>query len=179
MPKYKVDFPQQEDREFELIDEGKYECNVEQIEERISATNNPYLNWRFKIIPGQKFAGRVLFYMTSLQSQAIWKLEEVVNALGVETKAGINEIDTDAYIGLPCIVEVGHREYKEEMTEDVINVFPSKRKPEKKNVPTVEETKPETPTPKVEPPKEEAKPATEEAKKEPEAEPEAEKEVPF
>jgi len=121
MPEYSFDFP--DDREFELIDVNKYNCIVDQIEERKSAGGYPYLNWRFKIVDG-KFKGRILFYMTSLQEQAMWKIKDICKALGVPVQPGVNRVNTDNLVGKPCICTVGHREYNDTMQEEITAIEP-------------------------------------------------------
>lgn len=95
-----------------VLPKGTYNCVVYAIEQKISnSSGNPYLNWQFKI-QGGECNGRLIFDMTSLQPQALWKLKAHLKAInpGMDLTGSLN-LDTDELLGNECRVVVEHETY--------------------------------------------------------------------
>lgn len=119
-----IDFP--EDSGFETIPPGTYTCSVfdaSVLESKSSGA--PYIAWTLIILEGD-YSGRKLFYNTSLQPQALWKLREVLQALGMEVGDSI-ELELDELLGTHLVAETGLREWNGKEREEVQNVLPISR----------------------------------------------------
>jgi hypothetical protein len=140
MPKLSVDFGNEDtNQDFEPIDPGKYECQVDEVEIRDSAAGNQYLAWRFRIIDDGPFKNRILFHNTSLVEKALWNLKGLLKNLGVNVSQGVNALDTDSLVGKRIICTVSQEEYNGKMTENVVATAPSPNANKPIDLPDVEE----------------------------------------
>ena len=90
---------------FDPIPEGSYLVRVVTIQHiPTSKSGNPYLKFEFEVSEGDH-TGRKLWANASLQSQALWKLRQILEAFGASfDDAGF---DTDDLVGLEAIAVVG------------------------------------------------------------------------
>ena len=113
---------------FDLLEKGVYDAVVYNVEVRDSRAGKPYINWEFKIT-GPTGEGRRQWYTTSLQSQALWKLKQLLIRLGAKEKdlAGVVDLDLEQYIGRKCRIVIDHEQYQGEVRNRVVDVLaPSK-----------------------------------------------------
>lgn len=72
----------------EPVPVGTYRVAVRKCEAKDArSSGKPTIAWELAIIEHPEFTGRKLFSNTSLQPQALWKLEEFLQALGVPHNA--------------------------------------------------------------------------------------------
>ena len=106
------------------IPSGRYSAVVVDVEEKISdSSGHPYYSWTFEVTSGE-FKGRKLWNNTSLQEQALWKLKETLEALGIDCSKKV-EFQESAMAGLRCDLIVGIRVYDEKDRNDVKQILPS------------------------------------------------------
>ena len=111
---------------FEPIPVGVYNATVFNIETKEGAeSKKPYLNWTFQV-QDERFANRRVWLMTSLQPNSLWRLKEVLEALGLEGDMSKQfELDIPALLGTECKIQVVHEEYQWKTSDKVSKVMPS------------------------------------------------------
>ena len=101
-----------------LIPEGEYEVKVDQVEQKQGRESGAtYLNWQFRITDG-RHAGRCLFMKTSVQPEALWRLQDLFAAIGM-SNIGKVTIDLDQLAGRRLFVTVDRREYDGRIQEEI------------------------------------------------------------
>ena len=93
------------------IPEGEYGMIVESVKTGTSSNDNEQLEWIFKGTEG-KAKGKSFYFYTPLVEQALWKLRQTLEALGVEVPDSAMDIDLDELEGLECVGNVVDDEYK-------------------------------------------------------------------
>lgn len=96
---------------FKTPNEGDYLIRVAEVEEGVSRNDNEMLSWTFEIADGD-FEGSKLFYTTVLSKDSLWKLREVLEALGQDVPDGKLDIDLKELIGCECGATVFHETYE-------------------------------------------------------------------
>lgn len=95
---------------------GTYRAAVKQVELREGkSSGKPYLNWTFQVLE-PPFVGRVVYLTTSLQEHALFRLKEVLVALGEDANLVELEVDEDTnlltypqVVGKEVLLRVGER----------------------------------------------------------------------
>ena len=101
----------------EPLPEGTYPVSVAKVEQKLSKKNNPVLKVEFNI-KDEEYKGRKIWANYTLIPTAMWKVQELFKALGLEADA-ILEIDTDDLVGLTCQLKIAQREFEGEIQNDV------------------------------------------------------------
>lgn len=110
---------------FATVPAGTYSAVVYEIEQKTAQNGNPYLNWQFKIMGGDN-DGRIVFDITSLQPQALWKLKSTLKALDPDMDLnGMCDLDTDELLGKECTITIAHEMYNNEPQARVKKVAPA------------------------------------------------------
>lgn len=126
-----IDFSGVKDQDYQVIPEGVYNCAVYDVVIKTSKNSGKdYINWVFSIVDECDYKGRRVFNNTSLQPQALWKLKEVLDAIGVKADKVV-ELDLNSYIGKILKVKIGITSYNGSDTNEVEEVGPSNFKPKK------------------------------------------------
>lgn len=127
----KIDFSGVENQDYQVIPEGVYNCTVYDVAIKTSKNSGKdYISWVFSIVDECDYRGRKVFNNTSLQPQALWKLKEVLDAIGVKADSVV-ELDLGSYIGKILKVKIGITSYNGSDTNEVQKVEPSNFKPKK------------------------------------------------
>lgn len=111
---------------FDPIDPGTYNAVVYDVKlQESKMSGQPMLAWQFKITDGP-FENRRAFLNTSLQKQALFKLQRTLKAIGYEKDVtGQVEIDLDELLGRPCRIVIGHQKTPSgEVRDTVTAVLP-------------------------------------------------------
>lgn len=87
-----------EKKSFEPVPPGTYTLEIKEVEEK-QGTKAAYLNIKFEIVDDEDYAGRKVFEMVSLSPDALWKLKELTEALGLDIT---DEFDTEDLLGETC-----------------------------------------------------------------------------
>lgn len=93
------------------IPEGEYGMKVDSVELGESENGNEMISWIFKGTEG-KAKGKTFYFYTPLVEQALWKLRETLEALGVEVPDSVMEIELDDLIDLEATGIVEDDEYR-------------------------------------------------------------------
>lgn len=102
----------------ELLPEGTYPASVAKVEQVLSKSKgNPMLKVEFNI-EADGYTGRKVWANYVLTPAAMWKVQELFKALGLEADA-ILEIDTDDLVGMTCQLKIAQREYEGDIQNEV------------------------------------------------------------
>lgn len=111
--KIKVDFKDVSDGFINITKPGNYPAKLVKVEPKKSGENKPYLNWELEVISGNS-KGAKLWYVTSLQPQALFNLRNLLIAAGLDVPKKVISIDLDAVIGRVVEAKVVMEEYNGE-----------------------------------------------------------------
>ena len=169
----KVDFSEVESQDFSLPN-GPYILAVTSVEKKRSeASGNDYLGWEYKVAEG-KHKGKKVWDNTSLQPQALWRLRNLLEAMGMEIEDGEMDIDLDDLAGELIGVEIENEKYNGKNKARIINFLAvSELEGEAEEETPVVKAKP---APEPEPEEEEAPPPKAKGKAKAKPEPEEEEE---
>jgi len=104
------------------IPPGDYVMEVASVAQETSKQGNPMLTWVFKGQDGP--AKNKSFYLyTTLNADALWKLANLLTALGQDVPEEPEEIDLDALVGLQMTGVVGDEEYNGKNTSKIQDFY--------------------------------------------------------
>jgi hypothetical protein len=90
--------------------DGPWTAKVTKVESQKSKEGNPMLLWQLSVTDEEGTEFRPVFYNTSLLPQAIWKLRDWVNALGIFP--GAEGFQKSACVGRSLKVWIRNEEYQ-------------------------------------------------------------------
>lgn len=110
-----------------LLPEGEYQAVVYDVAQKQNKAQDGFnLHWQFKVVGGEH-EGKSLFLITSLKENALFRLRDVLVALGVPIpESGQLEFDTEDLLAKPCTVVVTQGEYNGKKRNEVKEVLPPK-----------------------------------------------------
>lgn len=101
------------------VAEGRQIASVVEVEVKTSeSTGNEYLSWKLKAKGGS------VFHNTSLQTQALWNLRNMLEALGMEVPEAAIDIDLTEFPDMELGIEVEHETYQGKKKPRIIDLFP-------------------------------------------------------
>ena len=106
------------------IPEGEYKMRLIELEKGESKAGNPMWIWTFCVIDGDH-EGTELKTWTALTPAAMWKLSEVLTALGFEAKDGRAKFKKQEAIGREVLATVEDSEYQGRTNSSIANVKPA------------------------------------------------------
>lgn len=102
----------------EPLAEGVYSFEIKSVEEKTSSTNKPMLLVRFD----EQETGTAVFENYVLEASCLWKLRELLDALGMECSGEIS-FEPEALIGEFVKAKVTQEEYNGEVRNRLKKVF--------------------------------------------------------
>lgn len=120
MAKVKVDMTGVES--FTLCEEGKHPAIIKGLELKKNGNDDDMLTASLEITAGESKGARVMDNYT-LTPKALWKLKQVLEALGGFKAEGKLVLDTDKMLSKPFILEVAHEEYNGQMRARAVGYF--------------------------------------------------------
>lgn len=93
----KLDFSNVTGGNFDPIPAGDYVVEVEKVENRTAKSGNEMLSLTFNVMEGE-YEGRKIFDLYVLTEKALWKLKDLLVAVGVDTE-GMVDLDVDDLVG--------------------------------------------------------------------------------
>lgn len=103
--------------DFAPIDVGDYEAVVDESAPGVAASGNPKVVVRFKIVDGEKNAGRVFFRHCPTKGSGSGILRDTARALGVNVDDKAKKFKPAELVGKRCIITIafqkGSTEYQE------------------------------------------------------------------
>lgn len=122
MTKVKVDMTGVE--EFTRCEEGKHPMVIKKIEMKKTQSDDDMLAATLEVTVGESKGARV-FDNYPLTPKALWKLKQVLNALGGFKTDGKLVLDTDKMLNRTVLVEVIHEEYEGKTRARIQGYFPA------------------------------------------------------
>ena len=105
-----------------VIPDSLYLLKCIDVDQGVSQSGNPQYIWTFTIVEGE-YAGREFKLWTALTPAAMWKVAEVVVALGIgETGKAIKFRKSDV-IGKTCVGVIEESEYKGQVRSSISRVM--------------------------------------------------------
>lgn len=120
MAKLRIDFSQVEDSK--SVAPGRHIARVKEVTQG-EGQSYPYLRWNLQIVEGRS-KGLHISYFTSLSPRALFKLRELLVALGVNVPKSAVSIDPNKLVGRTLGIEVEHKAGEE--YPEVKKVFSTK-----------------------------------------------------
>lgn len=109
------------------LDEGVYLLQIAEAIEKTSSTGNPMISVTYDVLStqdGETVDGsRKLWDNYSLQVQALFKLKELLSALGVDTSAVV-DMEVSDLVGQQILAKVVQETYNGELRNRVKKIYP-------------------------------------------------------
>lgn len=112
MPQVSVDFSDVE--EFELLPEGDYIVEIDEVEAKQSSTGKAMLALQLVVREPEEYGGRKLFDNMMLEGNALWRTKRDLGVVLGDVPDGAFNFDTNDMVGTQVGVYVGHRKWKKE-----------------------------------------------------------------
>jgi hypothetical protein len=100
------------------IPEGDYKARVGTVKHETSKAGNPMLVWEFEITDG-KFKGKKLIDRTVLQDNSLWKLKQLLEAMGIQVPNKRVALDLARYPGMGLGITVVDDPYEGRVSSKV------------------------------------------------------------
>lgn len=117
----------------EPLPRGIYPATLFEVKSGTSkSSNKPMLSLTFKIQYPPEYSNRQAWTNLSLQPQALWRVKEVLIALGVapeELKTEV-EVDWDDLLGAECRLQIDHRIYDGKVRQETSKILAPAASPE-------------------------------------------------
>lgn len=109
---------------------GDYPCVVADcVLKQKTGSENPYLNWDLVVAEGEG-EGRHVFLTTSFKPEAMWKMMQAFQNLGISEEEfniqfddATGQVTSPEVIGLPCVARVFQEPYQGRMTAKVSDLL--------------------------------------------------------
>ena len=104
-----------------VVPDGLYRVRCVGVEQTVSNAGNPMFKWSFVVVDGEH-AGHDFLYFTALTPAAMWKVAEVVVALGVGQAGQVVKFKASDVINREAIASVEKSEYNGQERSQIRNV---------------------------------------------------------
>ena len=105
------------------LPEDDYRVKVAEITQE-EGQNADYLKWKWEVVEG-KFAGKFIYDNTSLAPQALWRLANLLTAMGVDVPDDDLELDFEELVGMEVMAVVHHEDYEGRAQAKVSDYYPA------------------------------------------------------
>jgi len=110
----KIDFSKINDaNNYEPIPEGKYLCELSEVEEKQTKTGDEMWNLKFAVVYPLLHEGRVIFDRMVFSEKAMSRVKLICSRLGIETK-GIVDLDPKDILHQQCYLNLIIEDYTSE-----------------------------------------------------------------
>lgn len=101
---------------------GEYRAVIRSVEQRVSQAGRPYLEWSIAV----QYNGREvpIRHGTPLSGGAVWRLAQLLNAVGINVQGGLVDFDTSHVLGREVVVTIEHREWDGQMRPEIVRIAP-------------------------------------------------------
>lgn len=103
--------------DFAPVDVGDYEAVVDESTPGIASSGNPKVVIRFKIVDGEKNAGRVFFRHCPTKGSGSGILRDTARALGVNVDDKAKKFKPSELVGKRCIITIAYQKGSTEYQE--------------------------------------------------------------
>lgn len=105
------------------IPEGTYKVRCIEVEQAVSQSGNPMFVWTFTIIEGQ-YQGKDYKVYTATTPAALWKVAEVVTALGVGQSGQVVKFKRSDVLNKECGAVIEDTEYQGSTRSTISRIVP-------------------------------------------------------
>ena len=105
------------------IPEGTYKVRCIEVEQSVSQSGNPMFIWTFTIVEGQ-YQGKDYKVYTVTTPSALWKVAEVVTALGVGQSGQVVKFKRSDVLNKECGAIIEDTEYQGSTGSQISRVIP-------------------------------------------------------
>jgi hypothetical protein len=107
----------------EILPEGKYAARIDKVEEKVSKPpkNNPYWQVTFTLTE-EPHTGRKAWDKFMLSTDALWKLKNLLDAIGLEVK-GEADLDSNDLLQQEVGIVIKHETYEGQLRHRVQGFF--------------------------------------------------------
>jgi hypothetical protein len=110
------------------LEEGVYLLQISEAQEKTSSTGNPMISVTYDVVSTQEGeaveGSRKLWDNYSLQAQALFKLKELLEALGIDT-AAVVDLEVSDLVGQQVLAKVVQETYNGELRNRVKKIYPA------------------------------------------------------
>lgn len=107
------------------LPEGDYLAKVTDVKAGESKKGNSMLTWEFTITTPGKGKGKKFKSYTTLNKEALWKLKQLLEAMGLKVPNGSATLDLDKYMGREVGVTLVDEEYDNKMHSTISDFIPA------------------------------------------------------
>jgi hypothetical protein len=100
------------DPRFRLFPEGSYRVRIWSAVEKLSSQNNPMVEVQYKILDAGFENWRTLYDYFSLLPDALWKLGQLFEVLGMQSEGDVDVNWQDDLVGKTLVISVKHEARK-------------------------------------------------------------------
>ncbi len=113
------------------VEPGDYVVKAKKVEPKTSEKNKPYLEFTLVVSKGSS-KGTTILDRSSLQSQALWRLRNIMQAMGTKVPEKVIKLKLRSLLGKEFGVTLDDEEYKGNTRSIVTDVFAPKLAKKKK-----------------------------------------------
>jgi hypothetical protein len=122
---FEVQLPSDEEEASKwVVPEGEYDARVVGLEKEESNAGNPMYVWEFELLGPGELKGRTFKSWTALTPAAMWKVREVLEALGLGESGKKAKFTKKDAIGRRCTLDIQDDEYEGKLRSTVKTVLP-------------------------------------------------------
>lgn len=114
-----LDFSNIEKRDFSPLEPGKYELEIEAVEDKVSSKGNDMMVVTFK----EPNSGKKIWNNYTFTDSSMFKVQELLDAVGIDTSAVV-DFDNEDLIGVGVLAEVSQEEYNGKTRNRIERVYP-------------------------------------------------------
>jgi len=121
METFNVDFTGVSNNENKFyVEPGMYNVKITNVTKgKKEGSEYPYLMWEFKLLDNDELALNVV---TSLSPKALFKLKELLEAVGLTVPEGTLKINPSDYLGKIAKAEITDREYNGKVYSNIVKL---------------------------------------------------------
>lgn len=105
-----------------IIPDSLYMVRCVDMDQGVSQSGNPQYIWSFVITQGE-YEGREFRMYTAITPAALWKVAEVVKALGVGETGKVVRFRRSDVVGKECVAVIESSEYKGQSRSSIVRVM--------------------------------------------------------
>lgn len=118
---FEVDLTDVQDQSYAIPD-GMYRAKCTEVSQDVSKSGNPMFVWEFMITQGE-FSGRTFKSWTAITPAAMWKVAEIVIALGIGQQGQVVKFKRQDVLNKECGLVMEQDEYNGKITSKITRVI--------------------------------------------------------
>jgi hypothetical protein len=133
---FEVDLPSEAEENAKwIVPAAEYQARVVGCEKKTSNSGNPMIEWEFELTGPKEYKGRTFKSWTALTPSAMWKVREVLEALGLGEGGKKAKFTKKDAIGKACTLVIEDDEYEGKARSSVGEVKPPAKPAQASSIP--------------------------------------------